>query len=404
MFNRFSREIRGAHLNAVSQLQHTRNIYRFPLKSDINITKNGKTHIAVGQGGRSSRTGYTVSIFGVTGFLGKILVSKLAKHGTNIVAPFRNGRSKRPLKVNGDLGVVNFHEFDIRNVKSIEECVAHSDVVINLLGSSLNTKNFSMADANIEATRRIAKAAKDYNVDRFIQVSSYNADVNSKSEFFATKGIGEQVAKEYYPDATIVRPSPMYGHNSTMLNQLLPLRVFGDNILFKQEIYPTHVQQVAEALERITFDDSTLGQTYELYGPERYSRRELREMLKYMTHIGMLGYFPAAAGYYMPANKLAVKFWCWFNEKFSPSMESFNIDSYRRAFIDQVIDPKAFTYKDLGLIPDDMADFLYTYIKPHIVASSQALNRTVYGRDDVLKLRDYVNTPRNSLDLLDVKS
>ncbi len=394
----------AAERRAVVFCQQRRYIYRFPLKSDVNITKTGKTKISVGQGGRSSRTGYVVSVFGGSGFLGKIITSKLAKHGTLVVAPWRNSRSMRHLKVNGDLGVVNYHEWDIRNVRSIEESVAHSDVVINLVGSELNTKNFSMADTNIEGSRRIAEAAKKYGVDRFIQVSSYNANPKSESEFFASKGLGEQAVKEIYPDATIVRPAPMYGRNSALLHELVPLTKLGGNVLFRQEIYPTHGRQVAEAIEKIVFDDSTLGKTYELYGPERYSKRELREMIKYMTHIGMYGYFPAATGFSIPAPQSVMKLWCWLNEKFNPSMESVNLDTYRRSTIDQVIDPSALTYKDLGMVPDDLADWLYSYVKPYIISSSQSLNRTVYGRNEVLKLRDYVNTPKNSFDFFDLKS
>ncbi|GMM32212.1 hypothetical protein DAMA08_049570 [Martiniozyma asiatica (nom. inval.)] len=384
-------------------LKQTRNVYRFPLESDINITKSGKTKLSVGLGGRHSRTGYQVSIFGGTGFLGKILTSKMAKHGTLVVAPFRNGRSKRHLKVNGDLGVVNFHEFDIRNLKSIEESVANSDVVINLLGSHINTKNFSMADANIEGTNRIAKIAKDYGVDKFIQVSTYNANPDSPSEFFATKGIAENIAREHYPDATIVRPAPMYGRNSRFLNEMLNLKIFGGNILYRQEVYPTHVEQVAQALEKIVYDDSTYGKTYELYGPERYSKAELREMLKYMTHINQYGFFTAASGYYMPTPEIVAKIWCFLNEKLNPSMEAWNLDHYRRSTLHQEIDPKALTYKDLGIVPDDLADWLYKYVKPHIESSSQAKNRTVYGREEILKLRDYVNSPKNSLDLFGYK-
>lgn len=376
-----------------------RAVHRFPLVSDINITKSGKTKIATGLGGRHSRTGYQVSVFGATGFLGKIITSKLAKHGTHVVAPFRNGRSKRHLKVNGDLGVVNFHEFDIRNLKSIEESVAHSDVVINLIGSQQNTKNFSMTDANVEATNRIAKLAKDYGVDKFIQVSSYNADVNSPSEFFATKGMGEQVAREHFPDATIVRPAPMFGRNSPFLNELLPLKVFGGNIMYRQEVYPTHVEQVAQALEKIVYDDSTYGKTFELFGAERYSKLELREMLKYMTHINQYGFFTAASGYHMPAPEIVVQAWCFLNEKLNPMMDANNYDSYVRSSIHQHIDPEALTYRDLDIASDDLADWLYKYVKPHIQSSSQAKNRTVYGREEFLKLRDYVNTPKNKLDL-----
>lgn len=382
----------------------TRNVYEFPLKSDVNVTKNGKVHVAYGQGGRSSRTGYTVSVFGGSGFLGRLLVSKLARHGTLVVAPWRNSRSRRHLKVSGDLGVVNFHEFDIRNIDSIEQSVAHADVVVNLIGSAQNTKNFSMADANIEASHRIAAAAKKYNVDRFIQVSSYNADPKSKSEFFATKGLGEAAVKEIYPDATIVRPAPMYGHNCTLLNQMFSLTLVGGNVLFRQEIYPTHSVQVAKALEKMIFDDSTIGKTYDLHGPERYSRKELREMLKYMLHIGQFGYWPAAVGYNIPAPEFLVKAFCYLNEKFNPSLDSWNVDALTRSTIDQVIDPKALGYEDLGMVPDDLADHIYTYVKPHILASSQWLNRTVYTKDEVLKLRDYVNKPKDSFDFLSTKS
>jgi NADH dehydrogenase (ubiquinone) 1 alpha subcomplex subunit 9 len=39
----------------------------------------------------------------------------------------------------------------------------------------------------VEGVERIAEAVAKYDVDRFIHVSSYNADVNSPSEFFRTK-------------------------------------------------------------------------------------------------------------------------------------------------------------------------------------------------------------------------
>ena len=40
-----------------------RSVYTSVLESDINITKNGKVNVAVGAGGRSSRTGYTATVF-----------------------------------------------------------------------------------------------------------------------------------------------------------------------------------------------------------------------------------------------------------------------------------------------------------------------------------------------------
>jgi NADH dehydrogenase (ubiquinone) 1 alpha subcomplex subunit 9 len=48
-------------------------------------------------------------------------------------------------------------------------------------------RNFSLEDVHVEGTERIAEAVAKYDVDRYIHVSSHNADINSPSEFFATK-------------------------------------------------------------------------------------------------------------------------------------------------------------------------------------------------------------------------
>jgi NADH dehydrogenase (ubiquinone) 1 alpha subcomplex subunit 9 len=107
--------------------------------------------------------------------------------GCQVVIPYREEMTKRHLKVTGDLGRVMFMEYDLRNTESIEESVRHSDIVYNLVGRMYPTKNFSLYDVHVEGTERIAEAVAKYDVDRFIHVSSYNADPNSPSEFFRTK-------------------------------------------------------------------------------------------------------------------------------------------------------------------------------------------------------------------------
>lgn len=44
-----------------------------------------------------------------------------------------------------------------------------------------------MEDVHVEGTERIAEAVAKYDVDRYIHVSSFNADPKSRSEFFSTK-------------------------------------------------------------------------------------------------------------------------------------------------------------------------------------------------------------------------
>ncbi|ODV69415.1 NAD(P)-binding protein [Hyphopichia burtonii NRRL Y-1933] len=340
----------------------TRSIYTPVLESDVNILKNGKVNTAVGSGGRSSRSGYSATVFGASGFLGRYLVSKLARHGTITVVPYRDELKKRFLKVTGDLGVVNFVEFDPRNVESIQESVAHSDIVFNCIGADYPTKNFSMADVNIGITERITQAVKEAGNPRYVYVSSYNANPTSDSIFYATKGISEQIVRDILPTSTIVRPAPMYGREDNLLNYLGPkLKMWTPNRNAK-EIYPAHVLDVARGLEKIGFDDSTIGQTFELYGPEKLSFLEIRQMIHGITQdfsqAGPINY--NFADYQIPL-PLA---------KFMADLKQFaywkltNSDQVQRHLINQSIDPNAKTFADLGLTDlDQLANVLFTYVK-----------------------------------------
>ena len=56
-----------------------------------------------------------------------------------------------------------------------------------LLARTDSPRNFDLEDVHVEGAERIAEAVAKYDVDRFIHVSSYNANKNSPSEFFRTK-------------------------------------------------------------------------------------------------------------------------------------------------------------------------------------------------------------------------
>ena len=53
--------------------------------------------------------------------------------------------------------------------------------------AKLSYRNFTLEDVHVEGAERIAEAVAKYDVDRFIHVSSFNADKESPSEFFRTK-------------------------------------------------------------------------------------------------------------------------------------------------------------------------------------------------------------------------
>jgi NADH dehydrogenase (ubiquinone) 1 alpha subcomplex subunit 9 len=263
--------------------------------------------------------------------------------------------AKRHLKVAGDLGRVIFIEMDLRNTASIEESVRHSDIVYNLIGRDYPTKNFDLEDVHVAGTERIVEAVAKYDIDRFVQVSSHSASLDSPSEFYRTKAQGEQVARSIFPETTIVRPAPMFGYEDRLLHRLAsPSNVVTSNWL-QERIWPVHAIDVAAALEKMLQDDTTAAETYELYGPTEYSMAELNELvekeaMKVRRHVNVPKRIMKPIATY--ANKLL-----WW-----PIHSG---DEVEREFIDQVIDPKAKTFKDLDIEPVELKSLTYEYLKAY---------------------------------------
>ncbi|CAA9962096.1 hypothetical protein HRS9122_03754 [Pyrenophora teres f. teres] len=314
--------------------------------------RTGKPILTV-SGGRSSLGGYTATVFGATGFLGRYIVNRLARSGCTVIIPFREEMAKRHLKVAGDLGRVVFMEMDLRNTASIEESVRHSDIVYNLIGRDYPTKNFDLEDVHVAGTERIADAVAKYDIDRFVQVSSHSAHPESESEFYRTKARGEIVARSIYPETTIVRPAPMFGFEDRFLHRLAsPSNIITANNL-QERSRPVHVIDVGMALERMLHDDTTAAQTYELYGPTEYSMAEVRELVEKETmhpkrHINIPKRILKPLAHY--ANKLL-----WW-----PITSA---DEVEREFIDQIIDKNAKTFKDLDIEPVELKALTFDYLK-----------------------------------------
>ncbi|KMU88017.1 40 kD subunit of NADH dehydrogenase [Coccidioides immitis H538.4] len=312
-----------------------------------------RTPIIKVQGGRSSLGGHTATVFGATGFLGRYIVNRLARQGCTVIVPYREEMAKRHLKVTGDLGRVVFMEYDLRNTQSIEESVRHSDVVYNLVGRDYPTKNFTLEDVHIEGTERIAESVAKYDVDRYIHVSSYNADLNSPSEFFRTKAQGENAAREIFPETTIVRPAPMFGFEDRLLHKLAGItNIFTSNHM-QERYWPVHAIDVAHALERMLLEEWTASQTFELYGPTNYSTAEIseivdREIIKTRRRINVPKAMLKPAAYWL--NRLI-----WW-----PTISA---DEVEREFLDQEIDPNAKTFKDLGIEPAELSNLTFHYLR-----------------------------------------
>mmetsp|Transcript_32271 Transcript_32271/g.63045 ORF Transcript_32271/g.63045 Transcript_32271/m.63045 type:complete len:386 (+) Transcript_32271:15-1172(+) len=252
----------------------------------------GRRHMSIGKvihGGRSSVSGLTVTVLGCTGMLGQYVVNKLGRVGTQVVVAYRGQEDDTlHLRLMGDLGMIVPMPFHGRDPDSIAKVVERSDVVINLVGKQELTRNFNFYGANVETADNIARVCKEVGVPRLIHVSALAADVNSSSEWLRRKAEGEEAVKNWFPEATIVRPSIIFGDEDKFLNLMAKwYQIMGILPMYgncKNKIQPVYVDDVAEAIRSIVFDPSHDGKTFELAGPEVHTLREIAEFVRIKTN------------------------------------------------------------------------------------------------------------------------
>jgi uncharacterized protein YbjT (DUF2867 family) len=76
-----------------------------------------------------------------------------------------------------------------------------------------------MYDTNYQIAENIAKGARAAGVRRFIHVSALGAKEGAASDFAKSKWAGEIAVRNSYPDATILRPSTLFGFEDHLLNK-----------------------------------------------------------------------------------------------------------------------------------------------------------------------------------------
>jgi NADH dehydrogenase (ubiquinone) 1 alpha subcomplex subunit 9 len=232
-------------------------------------------------GGRSSVSGATVTVFGGTGFLGRYVINRLGKMGCRVVVPFRGDEIMvRHLKPMGDLGVVNFFDMSIREPEQIEEAVAGSNIVINLLGKHFETSRWSFQDVHASFPAVLGTICAEQGVDRLVHVSALGASASAPSAWARSKAVGEENVRAAFPETTILRPAPVFGDEDRLLNRIpklsraFPLLPLVDGDAMQQ---PVFCDDLAKAVVEAASNRDCAGKTYSLCGPKVYTNLQLAE-------------------------------------------------------------------------------------------------------------------------------
>lgn len=224
-----------------------------------------------------------ITIFGGSGFIGRYIVQSLARRGYRIRVGVRRPDLAGHLQPLGKVGQILPVQANVRYPDSVAAAASGAHAVINLVGVLAGSGAQSFDAVHVSGAETVAESARVAGARRLIQFSAIGADPESPSEYGRSKAEGEARAFAAFPDATVVRPSIVFGPEDDFFNRFAAMARFlpalpligGGHTLFQ----PVYAVDVAEAVARLIERPGTESRTYELGGPDVRSFREILEFV-----------------------------------------------------------------------------------------------------------------------------
>lgn len=224
-----------------------------------------------------------VTIFGGSGFVGRSIVQRLVEGGASVRVAARHPETVKDLLPRAIGDKLETVRVDIHDDGAVTAATRDTDAVINLVAILYEKGQQTFRSLHVDGARRIATAAKEAGASRLVQMSALGASATSPSAYARTKAAGEQAVREVFPDATVVRPSIVFGRDDDFFNRFAGMASISPALPLigggKSRFQPVFVEDVAAAFAAILADPATAGKTYELGGPQVYTFRELMEIL-----------------------------------------------------------------------------------------------------------------------------
>lgn len=226
-----------------------------------------------------------ICILGGTGFVGRHLARGLARQGYQIKILSRRREDARSILVLPSVTVV---PGNVYNSDFLQRQFHDHDVVINLVGVLHDSRrsNRGFEDAHIKLPKMVVEACRNAGVPRLLHMSALQADADGASEYLKSRGRGEAAV---FADAgrdiavTAFRPSIIFGPDDSFTNVFAKLLrtvpVFNVLVCPNAKFQPIYVKDVAAAFTQSLNDPATIGQRYDLVGPQVHTMRDIVEFI-----------------------------------------------------------------------------------------------------------------------------
>jgi uncharacterized protein YbjT (DUF2867 family) len=223
------------------------------------------------------------TVFGGSGFLGRHIVRALARKGWRVRVAVRRPDLAAFLQPIGGVGQINAVQANLRFPASIVAALEGAEMAVNATGVKAESGAQTYQAVHVDGARAIASAVKAAGIGSYVHVSGIGADAKSPFPYIASKGLGEIATLDAFPDATILRPSVVFGPEDDFFNRFGALARFMPVIpLFgggATRLQPVYVGDVARATAAALSGGTKPGEIYELGGPRVMTLRQAAELV-----------------------------------------------------------------------------------------------------------------------------
>ncbi|MES2120350.1 MAG: complex I NDUFA9 subunit family protein [Pseudomonadota bacterium] len=223
-----------------------------------------------------------VTVFGGSGFIGRYVTEFLLKSGVRVRVVERDPRRAYIIQPLGQVGQFGMERAEITDRASVRNAVHGATSVINLVG----VFGKKMQAVHVEGARIVAEEATAAGAGALVHISAIGADSASQSNYGRTKGEGEQAVREAFGQATIIRPSLVFGPEDSLTNRFAQMAQlpFLPVIAAKTKFQPVYVRDLAQAIAKAALDPLAYGgKTFEIGGPQVMSMVELHHAILELT-------------------------------------------------------------------------------------------------------------------------
>jgi uncharacterized protein YbjT (DUF2867 family) len=215
-----------------------------------------------------------VLVLGGSGFVGRHVCEQLVRLGWHITVPTRRAVNAASVQSLPGLTVI---EASVHNDTDLARLMPGHDAVVNLV-AVLHGSEERFERVHVDLPGKIASAMKKAGVQRLVHISALGADPQGPSMYQRSKARGETVLHNAGLELTILRPSVIFGAEDKFLNLFADLQAVAPFMPLAgsgTRFAPVWVADVARAVSVCLQKPDTIGQTYELCGPDVLTLGEL---------------------------------------------------------------------------------------------------------------------------------